>query len=227
MVDEQWKRYRRADRQGKLDLLRHKFSMLIAHADDAYEFLHIVLDDRAELEYAVNKAAVIGDDHSMQGFVRFVSALKEGETKVFAWVTAHGIKEWILSRGSSALYVDIPEFEDGFFIDYEVFRDECFSAYKKYYIWANKAKGCRDGSGLRPITGIRLSRLKDNWEECAFRYNVSADPDDWHDAVYRHYGDLPDGRHFGVSIWPKSEAWPPESAMMIVSKTGVHRRGTP
>lgn len=111
MVDEQWKRYRRADRQGKLDLLRHKFSMLIAHADDGYEFLHIVLDDRAELKYAVNKAAVIGDDHSMQGFVRFVSALKEGETKVFAWVTAHGIKEWILSRGSSALYVDIPEFE--------------------------------------------------------------------------------------------------------------------
>ena len=38
--------------------------------------------------------------------------------------------------------------------------------------------------------------------------------------MYRRYGDLPDGRHFGVYIWPKSEAWPPESVMMIVSSSG-------
>lgn len=46
------------------------------------------------------------------------------------------------------------------------------------------------------------------------------DPDDWHDAFYRRYGNLSDGRHFGVYIWPKSEAWPPESAMMIVGTDG-------
>ena len=73
---------------------------------------------------------------------------------------------------------------------------------------------------LRSTAGIDLSLLKDNWEECDFRYNVSTDPNDWHNAVYRRYGDLPDGRHFGVYIWPKSEAWPPESLMMIVSKNG-------
>lgn len=42
---------------------------------------------------------------------------------------------------------------------------------------------------LHPATGIDLSRLKDNWEECDFRYNVSMDPDDWHDAVYRRYNE--------------------------------------
>ena len=131
LVYKEWERYRCVDRREKLDLLRHSFSMYIPHADRGYEFLHIVLDDRAELKYLVNKAAVIGDDHSIKGFVRFVFALGEGETKTFAWVTADGIKEWILSRDSAVLYVDVPEFGEGFFIRYLVFRDECFAAYEK------------------------------------------------------------------------------------------------
>ena len=87
-----------------------------------------------------------------------------------------------------------------------------------YFI--TEQKRLRVTKKLRSTTGIDFSWLKDNWEECDFRYNVSMDPDDWHYEVYRRYGDLPDGRHFGVYIWPKSEAWPPESAMMIVGKTG-------
>ena len=135
MVVEPWERYRRADRREKLALLRHSFSMYIPHADRGYEFLRIVLDDRAELEYSVNKAAAVSDDYTLRGFVRFVFALKEGETKLFTWVTAHGNKEWILSRDSAVLYVDVPEFGEGFFIRYGVFRDECFAAYEKVYAW--------------------------------------------------------------------------------------------
>ena len=306
---EQWDVYRRADWAGKLALLRHRFSMFVPHADRGYEFLHIVLDDRAKLNYAVNKAAAVSDDYTLRGFVRFVFALKEGETKLFTWVTAHGNKEWILSRDSAVLYVDVPEFGEGFFIRYLNFRDECFSAYEKCYGWGYGADIRRievpaadydflrtldvqdefelvhfldDGQSfettdedrllryideqrlkekssedpdedrlrsfrdlhnaiwyfvteqtrlrrkkkLRPTTGIDFSWLKDNWEECDFRYNVSTDPDDWHYEVYRRYGDLPDGRHFGVYIWPKSEAWPPQSAMMIVSKTGKMQTNT-
>lgn len=309
LVDEQWDIYRQADWRGKLDLLRHSFSMYILHADRGYEFLRIVLDDRAELEYSVNKAAAVSDDYTLRGFVRFVFALKEGETKLFTWVTAHGNKEWILSRDSAALYVDVPEFGEGFFIRYGVFRDECFAAYEKVYAWGYKSDIQRievperdlesltwlepeeefelvryldDGRSfettdsdrllrfvderraqeeasedpdpdrvrrfrdlceaikyyltkyerlrvkkkLRPTAGIEFSYLKDNWEECGFRYNVSMDPDDWHDAVYRRYGDLPDGRHFGVYIWPKHEEWPPTSTMMIVSKTGEMQTNT-
>ncbi len=303
MIAKQWERYRLAGWKGRLDLLRHRISMYIGHADEIYEYLNMVLDDHTELKYSVNKAAVLNDDHSMKGFVRFVFALKEGETKTFEWVTSNGIKEWILSRDPAALYVIVPEFKEGFFIRYRDFRDECLSAYEKCYGWGYNADICRievpaadydflktldvqdefelvrfldDGQSfettdadrllqyineyrsaevvsddpdhdrirqfhslyeaikhyvdkqerlrrtkkLRPATGISLSWRKDNWEECDFRYNVSMDPNDWHEAVYRRYGDLPDGRHFGVYIWPKSEVWPEVSAMMIVSEDG-------
>ena len=303
LVAEQWDIYRNADRREKLALLRHAFSMYIGHADRVYEYLHIALDDCAELTYAVNKADVIGDDHSMKGFARFVFALKEGETKTFTWVTDRGLREWVLSRDSAALYVDVPEFKKVFFIRYLQFRDACFSAYEQCYGWGYGADVRRievpaadldflktldvqdefelvrfqgDGQSfettdaerllqyinecrsaevvseypdhdrirrfhslyraiwyfmteqkrllrkikLRPSTGVELSLLKDNWEECGFRYNVSTDPDDWHYEVFRRYGDLPDGRHFGVYIWPKQEAWPPTSVMMIIDKTG-------
>ena len=309
MVAEPWQQYRRAGWREKLDLLRHRFSMRIPYADRGYEFLHIVLDDRAELNYAVNKAAAVSDDYTVRGFIRFVFALKEGETKLFTWVTAHGNKEWILSRDSAVLYVDIPDFGEGFFIRYGVFRDECFAAYEKVYAWGYQSdvqrievperdlesltwlepeeefelvrylddgrsfettdtdrllrfvdehraqeeasedpdpdrvqrfndlyqsikyyvleqKPLRRAKKVSPVIGKSFSWMEDNWEECDFRYNVSTDPDDWHDAVYRRYGDLPDGRHFGVYIWPKSEAFSPASVMMIVDKSGEMRTNT-
>ena len=309
MVAEPWQQYRRAGWREKLDLLRHRFSMRIPYADRGYEFLHIVLDDRAELNYAVNKAAAVSDDHTVRGFIRFVFALKEDETKLFTWVTAHGNKEWILSRDSAVLYVDIPDFGEGFFIRYGVFRDECFAAYEKVYAWGYQSdvqrievperdlesltwlepeeefelvrylddgrsfettdtdrllrfvdehraqeeasedpdpdrvqrfndlyqsikyyvleqKPLRRAKKVSPVIGKSFSWMEDNWEECDFRYNVSTDPDDWHDAVYRRYGDLPDGRHFGVYIWPKSEAFSPASVMMIVDKSGEMRTNT-
>ena len=308
IVAGQWDVYRRAGWKGKLDLMRHRPSMHIAYSDDIIEGLYIVLDGNTALKYWVNKA-VIDDSHSMKGFARFAFELKEGETKTFAWVTEDGIKEWILSRDKTALYVDIPGLKEGFFVRYWDFRDECFKAYEKRYGWGYQSdirrievperdiesltwlepeeefelvrylddgrsfettdtdrllrfvaehisreaaledpdldrvqrfsdlyqaikyyleekKRLRRTKKLCRTTGIDFSWLKDNWEECDFRYNVSMDPDDWHDAVYRRYGDLPDGRHFGVYIWPKSEAWPPESAMMIVSKTGEMQTNT-
>ena len=309
MVVEPWERYRRADRREKLALLRHSFSMYIPHADRGYEFLRIVLDDHAEQEYSVNKAAAVSDDYTLRGFVRFVFALKEGETKTFAWVTADGIKEWILSRDDAVLYVNAPGLGEGFFIRYLEFRDECFAAYEKRYGWGYNAeiqkievpapdydflktldvhnefelvrflddgvsfettdadrllryideqrrreklseepdearlrsfrdlhaaiwyfvteqKRLRRAMKLRRTTGIELSYLKDNWEECDFRYNVSLNPDDWHYEVYRRYGDLPDGRHFGVYIWPKHEECPPTSIMMIVGENGEMQTNT-
>ena len=309
MVVEPWERYRRADRREKLALLRHSFSMYIPNADRGYEFLRIVLDDRAELEYSVNKAAAVSDDYTLRGFVRFVFALKEGETKTFAWVTADGIKEWILSRDDAVLYVNAPGLGEGFFIRYLEFRDECFAAYEKRYGWGYNAeiqkievpapdydflktldvhnefelvrflddgvsfettdadrllryideqrrreklseepdesrlrsfrdlhaaiwyfvteqKRLRRAMKLRPTTGIELSYLKYNWEECDFRYNVSLNPDDWHYEVYRRYGDLPDGRHFGVYIWPKHEECSPTSIMMIVGENGEMQTNT-
>ena len=303
MVSEEWDIYRRADWKGRLDLLRHTISVYIAYADRTYEDLCFVLDGRSELRYMVNKAAAVSDDYTMRGFVRFVFGLKEGETKMFTWVTSHGNKEWILSRDKVALYVNAPEFKEDFFIRYGTFRDECFAAYEKVYGWGYKAdiqrievperdlesltwlepeeefelvrylddgrsfettdtdrllrfvdehraqekaledpdpdriqrfddlyqaikyyiaeqKPIRRAREVYPIIGKSFSWMEDNWEECDFQYNFTMDPDDLRDGVYRRYGDLPGGRHFGVSIWPKSDVFPPCSAMMIVNKKG-------
>ena len=139
MAAAQWDVYRHSDRRGKLALLRHRFSMYIAHADSAYEILHITLDD-TELKYAVNQAAVIGDSHSIKEFARFLFTIKEGETKTFAWLTSHGKRNWILSRDEAALYVGIPEIREGFFIRYWQFRDACFAAYETCYGWGYQAE---------------------------------------------------------------------------------------
>lgn len=303
MVSEPWDMYHRAGWKERLDLLRHTISMHIVHVDEICEDLHIVLDGHKELKYQVNKAAAVSDDYTVKGFVRFIFALKDGETKVFTWVTAHGNKEWILSRDSVVLYVDAPEFKEGFFIRYGVFRDECFAAYENVYGWGYRSdiqrievnernlesltwlepeeefelvrylddgrtfettdkdrllrfvdelraqeealedpdpdriqrfndlyeaieyymvnqKPMKRKNKVYSLVGKSFSWMKDNWEECDFCYNVSMDPNDWHSAVYRRYGNLPDGRHFGVYIWPKSEAWPEASVMLIVGKNG-------
>ena len=309
MVSEPWDAYHRAGWKGRLDLLRHTISMYIAHVDKTYEDLHIVLDGHTELKYLVNKAAAVSDDYTVTGFVRFVFALKEGDTKMFTWVTAHGNKDWILSRDSAVLYVDTPECREGFFIRYGVFRDVCFAAYEKVYGWGYGAiierievpekdlesltwlepeeefelvrylddgrsfettdldrllrfvderrsqeealedpdpervqrfcdlyhaikyyvaeqKPLRRAKEVYPVVGKSFSWMKDNWEERDFCYNLSLKPDDWHNEVYRRYGDLPDGTHFGVYIWPESEAWPEASVMLIVSKNGQMQANT-
>ena len=88
----------------------------------------------------------------------------------------------------------------------------------EYYLAEHKR--LRRAKKLLRTIGMDFSRLKNNWEECDFCYNVSLNTDDWHYDVYRRYGDLPDGRHFGVYIWPKHEECPPTSIMMIVGENG-------
>ncbi len=85
---------------------------------------------------------------------------------------------------------------------------------------AKEQKCLRRREKLLPGTGIEFARLKDNWEVNDFYYDFSADHNERHYLVYRRYGTLPDGRHYGVCIWPQSEAWPPISVLMIVRENG-------
>ncbi|MCR4751436.1 MAG: leucine-rich repeat domain-containing protein [Eubacterium sp.] len=66
--------------------------------------------------------------------------------------------------------------------------------------------------------GVWFSELKDNWEERVF-FRRS-----WirrKGGRYRHFGDLSDGRHFGVGRVPASgNPWAREMAILIVGETG-------
>ena len=74
---------------------------------------------------------------------------------------------------------------------------------------------------LRDPIGVWFSELQDNWEECGFFYDVSMYQNYRHDEVYRRYGDLPDGRHFGAGFIPAfGDPWARESAVVIVGETG-------
>ena len=72
---------------------------------------------------------------------------------------------------------------------------------------------------LRDPIGVWFSELTDNWERGDFYW---VDP--WgkrKDESYRHYGDLPDGRHFGAALAPAfGDPWARETAIQIVKTTG-------
>ena len=156
--------YHSASWRGKLDLTRHAITINVDRSDDIYEFLHIVLDDRIELDYSVNKAAAIDDDHSMRGFARLMFALGEGETKTFKWVTSHGVKDWILSRDTMAVYVYIPELEYGLFVRYWKFRDGCFAAYEKAYGWGYRSDIQRIEVPERDLESLTWLEPEDEFE---------------------------------------------------------------
>ena len=79
---------------------------------------------------------------------------------------------------------------------------------------------------LHDTIGVRFSDLENNWEECRCFYDFSADGNDRHNLVYRRCGDLPDGRHFGAAIWPKSQTWPPHLIIQIVDQAGQMHEST-
>ena len=91
---------------------------------------------------------------------------------------------------------------------------------------------------LRDSTGIWFSELKDKWEEKDFYYDSIV----YHDGVkddtrvhypgkYRCYGDLPDGSHFGVWVFPSMIEFadfrdPPFTGIIIVDEDGYMQAST-
>lgn len=78
---------------------------------------------------------------------------------------------------------------------------------------------------LRDTVEVWFSELEDNWEECSFHWFSLGNRKT---ERYRRYGDLPDGRHFGVGLVPAfGDPWGRESAIVIVGEDGELQRDTP
>ena len=85
------------------------------------------------------------------------------------------------------------------------------------YIYSNTDSTKKQVTLRNPI-GVWFSQLDGNREERGFYYYFSQNGDDRHDASYRYYGDLPDGRHFGAYVFSSMTSWadfkdPPFTAM--------------
>lgn len=92
---------------------------------------------------------------------------------------------------------------------------------------------------LRDPIGNWFSELTDNWEEHEFYYDFLV----YHDGIkddtrvhytgkYRRYGDLPDGSHFGVWVFPSMISFadfrdPPFTGIIIVDKDGYMQASNP
>ncbi|MBR0137339.1 MAG: leucine-rich repeat protein [Erysipelotrichaceae bacterium] len=72
---------------------------------------------------------------------------------------------------------------------------------------------------MKESAGIWFSELKDSWQERAFSYEKQQGK--LIEATYRHYGDLPDGRHYGVNYFPPSDPWPPSTYIQIINENGL------
>ena len=70
---------------------------------------------------------------------------------------------------------------------------------------------------LRDPINVWFSELADNYEECAFYYEM---PGRRLEGRYRRCGDLPDGRHYGVWYSRASDPWPASYELAIVEKSG-------
>ncbi len=78
---------------------------------------------------------------------------------------------------------------------------------------------------LRDSAGIWFSRLDRSREERKFYYDFSLNKNERHDAVYRHYGDLPDGCSYGACVFPSMISYadfrdPPFTGIVIVDENG-------
>ena len=100
------------------------------------------------------------------------------------------------------------------------------------YIDYSNTDSTKKQATLRNPIGVWFSQLDGNREELAFYYCFSQNENDRHDASYRYYGDLPDGRHFGAYVFPSMTSWadfkdPPFTGAVIVEENGKMQTSTP
>ena len=163
-VDEKWREFDRADWLTKLGLMRHGFSMHIDRVDGVWEDVHIVLDERRRQDYRVAKPMGYSTGSSVMAFVRFLFGLGEKETKRFSWSAVWGTQTWLLSRKYSALYVEAPGVEEGFFIRYRDFREACLAALEQQYGWGYGAETVRIEVPERDLETLTWTEPEDVFE---------------------------------------------------------------
>ena len=109
-----WAAFDRLSKAEQRAAIRHRFS--IRNSDGAgWQYPKIVLDGE-EINYRIS---YIGS--SVGRLVGAVKSLKDGEEGHVTWMDEPGCYCWSFSRRGNLIYVEIPCFDDGVYMDYAYF----------------------------------------------------------------------------------------------------------
>ena len=123
-VQRVWQSFRDVGREKQTALTDHTFSFHIDDIGTGWEYVHFILDGK---EYGF-RISYIGP--GVSAFVESVTSLKKKESKEFTWYDEPGEYTWIVSRLEKIVYIEAPWMENGFFLDYEYFKNQILDGYK-------------------------------------------------------------------------------------------------
>ena len=131
-IEKKWSEFDRADEPGRKQLTDHVFEFIIDDIGSGWEYVHIVLDKDIERNCRIS---YIGP--TVKSFVRTVMTLEPAQTEEFVWSDEPSYIEypWILSRRDDVIYVEAPDIEEGFFLDYDYFRKQIRKGFEYMYKW--------------------------------------------------------------------------------------------
>lgn len=131
-VGKKWAMFIEADSEKRSDLIDHSFEFFIDDIGSGWEYVRIILDKEIERNYRVS---YIGP--TVKDFVRMVFTLDPLSLKQFTWSDEPSYIEypWLISRHNDVVYIEAPKIEEGFFLNYEYFKDQIRKGFEYMYKW--------------------------------------------------------------------------------------------
>ena len=131
-IDKKWTEFLNNDPETKKQLTDHTFEFIIDDVGSGWEYVRIILDRDFERSYRVS---YIGP--TVTGFVRTVMSLGPTQLEQFTWLDEPSYIEyrWLLSRQNDVVYIEAPDIDDGFFINYDYLKAQIRKGFEYMYKW--------------------------------------------------------------------------------------------
>ena len=131
-VGVKWAEFIASDNNKKSKLIDHSFEFFIDDIGSGWEYVRIVLDKETERNFRVS---YIGP--TVRDFVRVAMTLQPLSLVQFSWSDEPSYIEypWVLSRHNDVIYIEAPDIEEGFFLNYEYFKKQIRKGFEYMYKW--------------------------------------------------------------------------------------------
>ncbi|MBR5754453.1 MAG: hypothetical protein IKX97_01320 [Erysipelotrichaceae bacterium] len=131
-INNRWTAFFDADSETRKKLTDHSFEFIIDDIGSGWEYVRVILDGDIERNYRVS---YIGP--TVKSFVRLAMTLNEDQTEEFTWLDEPSYIEysWLLSRKGDVVYVEAPDIDEGFFLEYDYLKSQIRSGFEYMYKW--------------------------------------------------------------------------------------------